>query len=242
LLAVASAMLVFFALSLLYLYGDRGVYFTLLEYWGVDPFRFPFLDMSGALAAWECARQGIDVIVSDPCDVLKRPYNYSPIWMSWSAVPFGVADTTAVGWICGLLFLLSLAILPPPRRGIELVLTILASLSASVVFAVERGNPAILLFMLALATALSAEGGLAIRLIGYALALLSTLVNTIRSSPWCCWSRSVSGFSCSSASPSFWRWQCSASRITAKSSGLCPTYPMAATSKACSAPRTCHSR
>ena len=174
--AAASALLVFFALSLLYLYGDRGVYFALLQFWGIDPFRFLFLDTSGALAAWECARQGIDVIVSDPCDVLKRPYNYSPIWMSWSAVPLGVSDTPAVGWICGLLFLLSLAILPPPRRGIELVLTILASLSASVVFAVERGNPDILLFMLALATALSTEGGLAIRLIGYALALLSTLV------------------------------------------------------------------
>src|SRR6476646_3829784 len=54
--------------------------------------------------------------------------------MSWSAIPLGVADTPAVGWICGLLFIL------------------------------------------ALATALSAEGGLTIRLIGYALALLSTLV------------------------------------------------------------------
>ena len=114
--AAALALLVFFALSLLYLYGDRGLYFALLEYWGTDPFRFPFLDMSGALAAWECARQGIDVIVSDPCDVLKRPYNYSPIWMSWSGIPLGVADTPAVGWICGLLFLLSLGILPPPRR------------------------------------------------------------------------------------------------------------------------------
>src|SRR5437763_6646926 len=174
--AAASALLVFFALSLLYLYGDRGLYFALLEYWGIDPFRFPFLDTSGALAAWECARQGIDVIVSDPCDVLKRPYNYSPIWMSWSGIPLSVADTPAVGWICGLLFLLSLGIVPPPRRPFELVLTILATLSASVVFAVERGNPDILLFILALATALSAEGGLAIRLIGYALALLSTLV------------------------------------------------------------------
>jgi hypothetical protein len=174
--AAASALLVFFALSLLYLYGDRGVYFALLQFWGIDPFRFPFLDTSGALAAWECARQGIDVIVSDPCDVLKRSYNYSPIWMSWSGIPLGVADTPAVGWTCGLLFLLSLGILPPPRRPLELVLTILATLSASVVFAVERGNPDILLFILALATALSAEGGLAIRLIGYALALLSTLV------------------------------------------------------------------
>jgi hypothetical protein len=174
--AAASALLVFFALSLLYLCGDRSFYFTLLENWGIDPFRFPFLDMSGALAAWECARHGIDVIVSDPCDVLQRSYNYSPIWMSWSAIPLGIADTPAVGWICGLLFLLSLGMLPSPRRPLELILTILATLSAAVVFAVERGNPDILLFILAVVTALSAEGGLAIRLIGYAVALLSALV------------------------------------------------------------------
>src|SRR5204863_166854 len=82
----------------------------------------------------------------------------------------------AVGWISGLLFLLSLAILPRPRRPLELALTVLATLSTAVVFAVERANPDILLFILALVTALSAEGGLGIRLIGYAAALLSGLV------------------------------------------------------------------
>src|SRR4029077_8926733 len=40
----------------------------------------------------------------------------------------------------------------------------------------ERANPDVLLFILALVTALSAEGGLAIRLIGYAAAVLSGLV------------------------------------------------------------------
>ena len=172
----ASALLVFFAFSLLYLQGDRSLYFALLENWGAAPFRFPFLDISGSLAAWECARQGVEVIVSDPCDVLQRPYSYSPIWMSWSAVPLGVAHTAVVGWFCGLLFLLSLGILPQPRRPVELTLILLATFSTSVVFAVERANPDILLFILALVTALSAEGGLAIRLIGYAAAVLSGLV------------------------------------------------------------------
>jgi hypothetical protein len=174
--APVSALLVFFALSLLYLYGDRGSYFALLEYWGIEPFRFPFLDISGSLAAWECARQGIDVIVADPCDVLQRSYSYSPIWMSWSGIPLGVSDTAAVGWFSGLLFLLSLGILPRPRRPFELILTVVATLSTAVVFAVERANPDILLFILALATALSAEGGLGMRLIGYAVAVLSGLV------------------------------------------------------------------
>jgi hypothetical protein len=171
-----SALLAFFVLSLLYVHGDRSLYFALLESWGAAPFSFPFLDISGSLAAWECARQGVDVIISDPCDVLQRSYSYSPIWMSWSPIPLGVADTAAVGWFSGLLFLLSLGILPRPRRPFELILTVLATLSTAVVFAVERANPDILLFMLALVTALSAEGGLGVRLIGYAAAVLSGLV------------------------------------------------------------------
>src|SRR5436305_11170312 len=112
----------------------------------------------------EIHRQCIDVVVADPCEVLQRSYSDSPIWMSWTAIPLGVADTAAVGWFSGLLFLLSLGVLPRPRRPLELILTLLAVFSTSLVFAVERANPDILLFMLVLVTALSAEGGLAIRL------------------------------------------------------------------------------
>ena len=47
----ASALLALIAFSLLYLYGDRSLYFGLLESWGAAPFSFPFLDISGSLAA-----------------------------------------------------------------------------------------------------------------------------------------------------------------------------------------------
>src|SRR5258708_16266438 len=92
-----SALLVFFALSLLYVYGDRSLYFALLESWGAAPFSFPFLDISGSLAAWECARQAIDVIVADPCDALQPTYRYSPISMSWSAIPSGLPHAPGGG-------------------------------------------------------------------------------------------------------------------------------------------------
>jgi hypothetical protein len=110
------------------------------------PFRFPFVDVSGSLAAWECARQGIDVILSDPCDVLNRGYTYSPLWMAAAAMPLGVADTTVVGWSLDLVFLLALSFLPPPRRPLELALVLAATLSTMVTFALERANPDILLF------------------------------------------------------------------------------------------------
>src|SRR6516164_5574841 len=106
--ASTSAGLFFFlGMSCLYVFGDRNLYGDILAWYGISPFRSPFVDVSGALAAWECARQLIDVILSDPCDILRRGYNYSPLWMAASAVPLGVRDTAAVGWILDLIFLLS---------------------------------------------------------------------------------------------------------------------------------------
>jgi hypothetical protein len=174
--AAGLALSVFLGMSCLYGWGDREVYWQILSAHGIVPFSFPFVDASGSLAAWECARQGIDVILTDPCDVLNRGYTYSPLWMAAAAMPLGVADTAAVGWSLDLVFLLSLCLLPPPRRPVELVLILAATLSTMVAFALERANPDILLFLLALATGLLTGYPLFMRLFGYFLGLAAALV------------------------------------------------------------------
>ena len=166
----------FLSLSWLYFWGNPALYENILRWYGVMPFRFPFVDISGSLAAWECARQGIDVILFDPCDVLQRGYNYSPLWMAAASIPLSVDDTPTVGWSLDLLFIGFLALLPPPQRPVELVLVLAATLSTMVVFALERANPDILLFMLALAAGLFAECRAELRIIGYSLALLGALL------------------------------------------------------------------
>jgi hypothetical protein len=172
----AALLLAFVGMSYLYSYGDGNLYETILTAYGVVPFHFPFVDISGSLAAWECSRQGIDVIFSDPCDVLHRGYTYSPLWFAAAEIPLNVADTTAVGWTLDLLFIVSLSLLPPPKCRRELALVLMATLSTMVVFALERANPDILLFMMALTAGLLAEGRLAARLLGYGLALLAALL------------------------------------------------------------------
>jgi hypothetical protein len=174
--APLAVLLWFLSMSWLYGWGDRALYEDILGWCGIVPFRFPFVDISGSLAAWECARQGVDVILSDPCDVLQRGYNYSPLWMAASPIPLGVRDTMTVGWGLDLLFIGSLTLLPPPRRPVELVLVLAATLSTMVVFALERANPDILLFMMVLAAGLLAECRASVRLIGYGLALLAALL------------------------------------------------------------------
>ena len=87
--AAGSALAVFLGLTCLYAYGSGELYEDILLSYGIVPFRFPFVDISGSLAAWECARQGIDVILSNPCDALNRGYNYSPIWLAAAGIPCG---------------------------------------------------------------------------------------------------------------------------------------------------------
>jgi hypothetical protein len=171
-----SALAVFLAMSWLYRQGHREVYDDILQSWGIVPFQFPFLDISGWLAAWECARQGIDVVSFDPCDMLFRGYGSSPLWLAAAGVPLGVANTTAVGWTLDIVFIASLGLLPPPQRLIELLLVLAATLSTMVVFALERANADVILFLLALAAGCLAERGPAARIIGYGLAVLSALL------------------------------------------------------------------
>jgi hypothetical protein len=174
--ATIAGLLVFLGMSCLYTFADRSLYEDILTSYGIGPFRFPFVDISGALAAWECARQGLDVILSDPCDVLRRGYNYSPLWMAASPLPLGVRDTTVVGWILDLVFLMSLSFLPSPRCLLELTLVLAATLSTMVIFALERANPDVLLFIMALTTGVLAECRLFIRVLGYFVALVAALL------------------------------------------------------------------
>jgi hypothetical protein len=167
-----SALAVFLALSWLYRHGHSALYDAVLRNWGIVPFRSPFVDAGGWLAAWECARQGVDVIPLDPCDVLQRGYSSSPLWLALglalAVAPLGTTDTAAVGWVLGLSFIVSLALLPAPRGYGEQVLVTAATLSTMVVFALERANPDLLLFILVLAAGFLAESRwLGIRLIGY---------------------------------------------------------------------------
>jgi hypothetical protein len=174
--APLAAFVFFLSLSWLCGWGNPALYEDILRWYGVVPFRFPFVDISGSLAAWECARQGVDVILSDPCDVLHRPYDYSPLWMAASPIPLGDGNTMIVGWCVDLLFIGSLGLLPPPRRPLELMLVLAATLSTMVVFALERANPDILIFILALTAGLLAECGFPLRLFGYCLALAAALL------------------------------------------------------------------
>jgi hypothetical protein len=174
--ATVAGLLVFLSMSCLYAFGDRNLYVDILTSYGIAPFRFPFLDISAHLAVWECARQGVDVVLANPCDVLHRSYSGTPLWIAASAIPLGVRDTAAIGWILDLVFLVSLSLLPSPRCLLELIFVLAATLSTMVIFALERANIDALLFVMALTTGVLAECRLFMRVLGYFVALVAAML------------------------------------------------------------------
>ena len=137
----------FGALALLWLVGPQSLYVALLAASGIGVGKVPFLDLHAVTAAIECHGRGIDVYLTDPCDILGRPHVYSPLWLDLAP---GLRDQDAA-WLGGgldLLVILSLPLVMRPRSLAETGVFLLATTSTMVVYALERANIDIVVFLL----------------------------------------------------------------------------------------------
>jgi hypothetical protein len=169
-LAIPIGVLCLYAIMAgLWLSGAHSLYFGALRLLGVEPFSFPFLDTHAVLAAAECGRQGIEIYLSNPCDVLGRPHAYSPVWL---AIVPGSLGTSATGWVgtgLDVLFLLSLAAVLRPRTAKELLILGLAAVSPMTVYALERANNDLAVFLLVICGAILFTAPRPFRLFSYGL-------------------------------------------------------------------------
>jgi hypothetical protein len=145
------ALLLFAVLAPLWRCGAHTLYFGALRLFGFEPFRFPFLDIHAVLAAAQCQRAGIDVYLHNPCDALGRLHVYSPLWLALTPSFLDTTATTAVGLALDLMFILSLAIAIRPVSWGETLVIGLAALSPMTVYALERANCDLVVFLLILA-------------------------------------------------------------------------------------------
>ena len=154
-LAIPIGVLCLYAMMAgLWLSGAHSLYFGILRLLGVEPFSVPFLDTHAVLAAAECGRQGIDVYLSNPCDLLGRPHVYSPLWLAIVPGAWGVKTTGWVGASLDLLFLLSLAAVLRPSTAKELVILGAAAVSPMTLYALERANNDLAIFLLVICGAI----------------------------------------------------------------------------------------
>jgi len=155
--------------------GDAEAYLRLRVAAGLMPFE-PFLDLHGVMSAIACHDRGIDVYAANPCDTLGRLHEYSPLWLRLPSL-FGREDVTlALGVALAVGFILSLLALPAPRGRWAAVAMFLAVVSPDTVFALERANMDVLIFIGVLAGARLLAGGLRARVAGYGLFLAAGLL------------------------------------------------------------------
>jgi hypothetical protein len=153
--------------------ADRSLYLAVLTGWGLEPFHFPFLDTHAILSALECSRRGFDVYRDNPCDVLARAFVYSPMILdaSFLKVTPRWLDWTGLGLAAA--YFLGLSSLPSPRGAREWIVMSLAICSTMSVYALERGNIDLLMFVLVVAAGHLMQRGRAARAAGYGLILFS---------------------------------------------------------------------
>jgi hypothetical protein len=156
--------------------GHSGAYYRALNSIGVPAFTYPFIDWEFLEASIKCWREGIDVYVADPCDLLNRPYVYSPLFLRLAFIPTDRAWTMPVGLMIILAYLISLFWIIKPVNWRELIIFGLACASPMVIYGLERGNFDVLLFIMLVFAGVLISGGLVTRICSYALMLLAGLL------------------------------------------------------------------
>ncbi len=112
-----------------------------------------FADTRQTTSALECNRSGHDVLIANPCDPWKRPFDYPRIWMALAPLQIDQSHTVFLGILSGILFFTSAYFIIGFINIPEVIVYLLILLSPSVLLAVERGNNDLIIFsLLALAT------------------------------------------------------------------------------------------
>ena len=176
LIPFTCATTAFAIMAALYMAAPFPVYAWILKTWGIHPFRFVFLDTDTVLSAVRCLRNGVDVFVANPCDVLGRVFDYSPLWLLLAKLPEPMTRLVPSGLLVDAAYLFSLLLLPAAASRRDSWLIALGAVSTAAVFAVERANNDLLLFALAALAAVLACRSPAWRLVGYGAVLLAGML------------------------------------------------------------------
>ena len=171
-----AALLAFAAFALLWRMRWYLTFWDTLQLLSVKSWTFPFLDTHALLAAAECQRQGINVYLENPCDYIARVHVYSPVWLSLIPSFLNAADTARVGLALDFLFILSLTQVFRPHSWAEIAIFSLAVFSPMTLFAVERGNNDLIIFIFVVCAALVWSNSPRYRVLSYAICLITGLL------------------------------------------------------------------
>ena len=137
---------------------------------------FGFLDMRSLTTAWECTRDGIDVLPANPCDPSGRPANYPRIWLWPADLGLGDGSTAWLGGATALVFLAAVLVVVGRCSSRDAVVYAAVLCSPSVMLGIERGNADLLVFAVVVAALLLLRRGTAGRVLAHALLLVAAML------------------------------------------------------------------
>ena len=117
----------------------------------VADLRPAFVDLRSVTSAWECTRDGVEVLAANPCDPGGRPANYPRLWLLPSWTGAGEETTMALGIATAVVFFGSFFALVGPVGALEGLVYGVALTSPVVMLGVERGNADLIVFAVVVA-------------------------------------------------------------------------------------------
>jgi hypothetical protein len=187
-LALAALLAAFYGAWIALWVWHPVAYQNLMQLWGIHPVYarapayaeqpLPFFDLEGVISWSECARRGIDVYASNPCDPAPyhRTANYSPLLVDLPLQWIGTRHTLPAGLAMNAIFLALLPFVLRPRSWKEFGIAAAACLSGAVLYAVERANIDVFVFSLIALAILVPQRTLRGRLWLYGAAAAGTLI------------------------------------------------------------------
>lgn len=107
-----------------------------------------FLDLRFFTSAWECVRDGVDVIPVNPCDPRSRAWNYPRLWLAPAPLGLGQEHTVRLGYVLIAAFYASAFAAIGRARLVDGLVWAAALCSPAVMLGVERGSTDLLIFAL----------------------------------------------------------------------------------------------
>lgn len=168
-------LLILFLMAAIFCLIDRDLYYEILKWWGILPYRYAFVDMKIVLTAIDCSRYAIDIYSPNTC-MYGGWYSYSPILLGIAKLSIVPDDHSWVGFFFGIAFLAALSALPPSMSWKEFWIRTLATLSTVTVFALERTEFDVPIFLIVVTGVILALRPTGVRFLGYAIFVFAALL------------------------------------------------------------------
>jgi Glycosyltransferase family 87 len=137
----------------------------------------PFNDLRFWTTAWECVRDGKDVVPVNVCDPQMRLMDHPRIWLAPADLGLGEGSTFVLGVTIALAFFLSVYTVIGEISPFDALLYAAVLCSPSVMLGIERANPDLIVFaVLVLALVLLSRRGASAKTIGHGFLFLAAVL------------------------------------------------------------------